>query len=172
MGKKKRWTEKDFLKQDDDLDPVDLQQKINHICRKSKSVLPPEVLAILQTNKSCGKKSKHNNKQIMYDGYKWDSISERDYYIFLKHKKKANAIKDIEVKPMYKLQINGKLICKFYPDFGITYPDGSYVIHDVKGEWKGGITAVYSIKKKMLQAMRPELVIREAYKQKGGWKIT
>lgn len=46
-------------------------------------------------------KSKYNNKKVWYDGIKFDSQKERDYYIFLKHKESEGEIKNLRLQVPY-----------------------------------------------------------------------
>lgn len=75
-----------------------------------------------------GQPSKFNNVRCSYDGYNFDSMIEKNRYVFLKLQEKYGVIKDLEVHPSYSLgdDINGPLIiksktrkgrCTYKPDF-------------------------------------------------------
>lgn len=58
--------------------------------------------------------SKFNNIRCVYDGYNFDSLIEKDRYVFLKLQEKYGVIKDLEVHPKYPLgdDVYGYLIIK------------------------------------------------------------
>ena len=48
-------------------------------------------------------KSKYNNKKVWYDGIKFDSGKERDYYIYLKQKESEGEIANLRLQVPYVL---------------------------------------------------------------------
>ena len=48
-------------------------------------------------------KSKYNNKKVWYDGIKFDSGKERDYYIYLKQKESKGEIANLRLQVPYVL---------------------------------------------------------------------
>lgn len=50
-----------------------------------------------------GRQFKYGNKKVEYDGHKFDSMRERDRYIFLKEKEKEGVIADLELQPEFEL---------------------------------------------------------------------
>lgn len=75
-----------------------------------------------------GQPSKFNNVRCVYDGHSFDSILEKNRYIFLKLQEKYGVIKDLEVHPSYPLgdDLHGFLViksktrkakCTYKPDF-------------------------------------------------------
>ena len=98
--------------------------------------------------------NKYHNKKIIFDGHKFDSIKERNYYVKLKALEKAGLIKDLELQKTFLLQQSFKLNNKtrrqitYIADF--TYfsnEDDKIHVIDVKG-FK---TDVYNVKKKMFE---------------------
>lgn len=119
-----------------------------------------------------------HNKTII-DGFKFDSQTEADYYVYLTNNKKKLKIKNIELQPKFLLQQkfiladNKKIIYendssfkklqKKYPkstvqaiyyiaDFKITYENNKIEIIDIKGIK----TADFKIKEKMFNCIYPE----------------
>lgn len=97
---------------------------------------------------------KYHNKKVEYDGYTFDSIREKNYYIKLKLLEKAGKIKELELQKEYELQPSYKLGNKtsrkitYRADFTYksTEDDKLHVI-DVKGFR----TDVYRLKKKLFE---------------------
>lgn len=101
---------------------------------------------------------KYKAKKVELDGYHFDSMAEAKHYWFgIKPRLEAGEIKDLRLQPLFRCEINGKLICKYLADF--QYMDtkeigpqgqlGCTVVEDVKG-FK---TPVYRIKKKLVEAI-------------------
>lgn len=97
---------------------------------------------------------KYHNKKVEYDGYTFDSIKEKNYYIKLKLLEKAGKIKELELQKEYELQPSYKLNNKTYrsikyrADFTYkTTEDDKLHVVDVKGFR----TDVYRLKKKLFE---------------------
>ena len=97
---------------------------------------------------------KYHNKKVIYDGYTFDSIKEKNYYIKLKLLEKAGKIKELELQKEFELQPSYKLNNKTYrsikyrADFTYkTTEDDKLHIVDVKGFR----TDVYRLKKKLFE---------------------
>ncbi len=107
--------------------------------------------------------NKYNNKKIEYDGYKFDSKKEAEFYKKLKALQKAGKVKEIEVHPKFELQPsfkkNGKTYraINYYADFLVYYSDGITKLYDTKGQR----TEVYKIKKKLFEYKYPDQTIEE-----------
>lgn len=98
--------------------------------------------------------NKYHNQKIMFDGYTFDSIKEKNYYIKLKALEKAGLIRNLELQKEYVLQdsfkLNGTTRRKitYKADFSyISVQDNKIHVIDVKG-FK---TEVYKIKKKLFE---------------------
>ena len=102
--------------------------------------------------------SKYDNKTCTVDGITFHSRREADYYGQLKMEKRARPalIKDFERQVCFELRVNGELICKHYVDFLITKLDGSYEVREVKGF----ATDVWQLKRKLFEAIYPEIPYR------------
>lgn len=97
---------------------------------------------------------KYHNKKVEYDGYTFDSIREKNYYIKLKLLEKAGKIKELELQKEYELQPSYKLGNKtsrkitYRADFTYkTTEDDKLHVIDVKGFR----TDVYRLKKKIFE---------------------
>lgn len=98
------------------------------------------------------KQSKYRNKKTVYNGILFDSRKEANYAAILDQCRRASRIEDrvlsYEMQIPFQIEINGKKICKYIADFRVKYGDGSEKIIDVKGFR----TAIYSLKKKLVEA--------------------
>ena len=97
---------------------------------------------------------KYHNKKVKYDGYTFDSIREKNYYIKLKLLEKAGKIKELELQKEFELQPSYKLNNKtsrkitYRTDFTYkTTEDDKLHVVDVKGFR----TDVYRLKKKLFE---------------------
>ena len=97
---------------------------------------------------------KYHNKKVEYDGYTFDSIREKNYYIKLKLREKAGKIKELELQKEDELQPSVKLNNKrsrkitYRADFTYkTAEDDKLHVIDVKGFR----TDVYRLKKKIFE---------------------
>jgi len=101
---------------------------------------------------------KYKAKRVELDGYTFDSMAEaKHYWHGIKPRLEAGEIKDLRLQPVFRCEINGRLICKYIADF--QYVDtkeigpqgqlGCTVVEDVKG-FK---TPVYRLKKKLVEAI-------------------
>lgn len=97
---------------------------------------------------------KYHNKKVEYDGYTFDSIREKNYYIKLKLLEKAGKIKELELQKEFELQPSYKLNNKtsrkitYRADFTYkTTEDDKLHVVDVKGFR----TDVYRLKKKLFE---------------------
>lgn len=97
---------------------------------------------------------KYHNKKVEYDGYTFDSIREKNYYIKLKLLEKAGKIKELELQKEYELQpsfkLNNKTSRKITYKADFTYKtteDDKLHVIDVKGFR----TDVYRLKKKIFE---------------------
>lgn len=98
--------------------------------------------------------AKYHNKKTTHDGYTFDSIKEKNYYIKLKLLEKAGKIKELELQKEFELQPSFKLNKKtsrritYKADFTfITTEDDKLHVIDVKGYR----TDVYRLKKKLFE---------------------
>lgn len=97
-------------------------------------------------------RSKYKNRKVEFNGIKFDSIKERDRYIFLLSRLKKGEITGLELQVPFELQPhfehNGKMIraIRYIADFVYYDQDGNIHIEDTKGFR----TDIYDLKKKMM----------------------
>lgn len=113
----------------------------------------------LKKTKRVGKYGVAPKKDRTYKGVTYMSKLEMDYKKHLGILQKANYVKDkvvsIEEQVPFPCTIQNvktgtyQLICKYVLDFKVTYEDGRIEYVDVKGVR----TSVYSIKKKLVEAL-------------------
>lgn len=82
-----------------------------------------------------------------------DSRGEASYCNKLSLLKKAKEIKSYETQIKFSLSINECRICNHYVDFLVQLPDGTSEVH----EYKGFPTDVWKLKKKLFEAINPEI---------------
>ena len=98
------------------------------------------------------KQNKYRNKKVVYNGIKFDSKKEMNYYIKLKMLEKAGKIKDLRLQvPFVVLEtfkLNDKTYkkTKYIADFTYYDKEGKYHVVDTKGVR----TDVYKLKKKLM----------------------
>jgi len=101
------------------------------------------------------KRNKFGAKKTVIDGITFDSKKEAEHYKILKIRLAAKQIKHLARQVIFRLEINGMLICKYVADF--TYVENGRLVVD---EVKGFETAVWKLKKKLFQALNPKLELR------------
>ena len=97
--------------------------------------------------------SKYKNRKVEYKGLTFDSVKERNYYMYLEGLLEAGEITNLQLQVKYILQprfkaVNGHIIrpITYTADFVYNDKDGKEVIVDVKGFR----TDVYKLKKKLM----------------------
>ena len=98
---------------------------------------------------SAPKANKYKNQKVMFRGMKFDSIGERDRYLFLLEELKAGKIANLERQVSFSLDVNDQHICRYIADFVYELPDKTRIIED----YKGLITDVFSLKSKLMKAI-------------------
>jgi len=63
-------------------------------------------------------------------------------------------IAELEQQPVFRVEINGKLMCRYVADFAWKVA-GCRVIEDVKGM----VTPMFNLKKKLVEATHPGIVV-------------
>lgn len=116
--------------------------------------------------------TKYGAKKVIYNGIKFDSKMEGDYYLELLRLQKQGKVVSIELQPKFELipsfEKDGKKYraMNYIADFKVTYDDGRVVIIDVKGM----TTTDFLIKEKLYNYKYdlPLLLIKESAID-GGW---
>lgn len=101
--------------------------------------------------------NKYGAKKTVYNGRTFHSMKEAKRAKALDGLKKDGEILEIEYQPPFTCIVNGKKICTYKADFRITWKDGTVTVEDVKG-FK---TKVYKLKKKLVEALFPDVEIEE-----------
>lgn len=109
-------------------------------------------------NKKLGiKKSKYNNQRSEHAGESYQSKAEANYARNLDLMKIATTEKDRVVKwerqIKFPIAVKKKHICNYYLDFKVEYADGRTEYVDVKGYQKGVAYGLFTIKKKLVEAL-------------------
>lgn len=116
-------------------------------------------------------KSKYNNKKTIYKGISFDSIVEKDRYIYLKKKEEEGLIKELTLQKKYLLQdkfiYQGKTIRAIYyiADFYYIENDKE-VVEDVKGV----LTEVFKLKEKLFKNKYKHIDFCIVKKENGRWR--
>ncbi len=132
-------------------------------------------MKIVMRNRSYGntyltkmKENKYRNKKMIYKGYKFDSIKERDWYMVLENYQRNGRIKELELQKKFELQESftdndGKKQRAIYYIADFFYYDEAkkcYVAEDVKSEATRK-DKVYNLKKKIFMYQYPNIVFKE-----------
>ena len=100
------------------------------------------------------KRSKYGNKKTVVDGINFDSTKEARRYGELKMLLKAGVIGLLQMQVVYRLEVDGKLICKYIADFEyIVVSTGERVVEDVKSAMTRKLP-VYRLKKKLMRELK------------------
>lgn len=94
-------------------------------------------------------------RRTRYKGVMYASKAEARYAARLDLLKRAGAIKGWERQVRVPLRVNGKLVCTIVPDFKVWDSKGWWYV-----ETKGFATAVWKLKRKLLQAIHPDVDYR------------
>ena len=117
------------------------------------------------------RRSKYGNKKTEYDGYKFDSIVEKDRYKVLIKKQEEGLIEDLQLQKKYLLQdkfkYHGKTVraIHYIADFYYIENDVE-VIEDVKG---GILTADFKLKQKLFKYRYQDIHFKVIIKKRGKW---
>lgn len=118
-------------------------------------------------------KNKYKNKKVEYDGIKFDSKMERDYYIHLKQLQANGIVYEFFMQKKYVIvdaytNARGEKIqaSRYVADFEVHYSDNRVEVIDIKGQ----LTPLFNLKKKLFEARYPfSLVLLTYSKIDGGW---
>ncbi len=118
------------------------------------TTFPPDVSA-QPFRPPLAKHSKYGARKTVVDNIEFHSAAEARRYGELKLLERGGYIRKLELQPVYRIEINGKHICKVILDF--RYFEGQErVVEDVKGR----DNAVSRLKRKMVEAAYPGTKIR------------
>lgn len=102
--------------------------------------------------------TKYNQvKKVEFDGIIFDSKLEVTRYAELKLLEKAGEIGVLRYHPEpIIMEIQGKAVFKYHPDFTYYFKNNLFIVEDVKGFQ----TAIFRLKWKCLKAMFPHTIFR------------
>ena len=106
------------------------------------------------------KPPKYRNQPTVIDGVRFASKKEGERYKILSLLESQGRIDNLRLQPRFALMVNGVKIGDYVADFQYDL-SGKTVIEDVKSP--ATRTAVYKIKKKILETYDPPVVITEIY---------
>tara|TARA_R100001460_G_scaffold62506_1_gene102690 strand:- start:42 stop:365 length:324 start_codon:yes stop_codon:yes gene_type:complete len=106
------------------------------------------------------RKNKYGSIKTVVDGITFHSKKEAERYKILALLESQGKIDNLRLQPRIPLMVNGVKIGHYVGDFEYSYSDKK-VLEDVKS--KATRTAVYKIKKKILETYDPPVVITEIY---------
>ena len=99
---------------------------------------------------------KYGAVRTVYRGVEYASKSEASYARHLDTLKKAGVVRSWMRQVRWKLIVNGVLVCTMVPDFRVEWKDGTVSLIEVKGH----ATAIYRLKRKLFEALYPEVDYR------------
>lgn len=103
------------------------------------------------------KQSKYRNKRSEYNGVVFQSMAEAQYAKNLDllkiARRESDRVTSWKRQVKYPVIVNKIKICDYYLDFEILYADGRTEYVDVKGYQKGVAYALFTLKKKLVEAL-------------------
>jgi hypothetical protein len=93
-------------------------------------------------------------KTVCAAGHKHDSKAEAARCDDLHGLQAAGHLYGLEQQPVFRVEIGGKLMCRYVADFAWQV-GGARVVEDVKGV----VTPMFNLKKKLVEATHPGVVI-------------
>ena len=94
-------------------------------------------------------RNKYGNKKQVINGRKFASIKEANRFKTLSLLQSAGEISLLQFQVPYRLEIDGKLICKYIADFVYYDNKGAMIVEDTKGFR----TPEYKLKAKLMKAI-------------------
>jgi hypothetical protein len=99
-------------------------------------------------------RSKFFNKPTIVGKYRFASKKEAERYKQLVALEKTKTIRDLKVHPIYKLEVEGVLICRYIADFEYyDYERDGIIVEDVKGRRDGLPYSMFLLKAKLMYAL-------------------
>jgi hypothetical protein len=109
---------------------------------------------------------KYNNKPTTIDGKSFRSQLEARRWCELVILQRAGDIADLQNEVTFRLDVNGRHICKYIADFVYTDSRGNLVVEDTKST--ATKTPVYNLKKRLMLACHG-IEIQEVFEAKRAW---
>lgn len=99
--------------------------------------------------------NKYKAVRTKIDGITFASKKEAEYYQYFKKLLLDGVIKDLKLQEKFVCTVKGVKICTYIADFTCRDGHGKYRVFDVKGVQ----TPVFRLKKKLVEALYPDIVI-------------
>ena len=96
--------------------------------------------------------NKYKNKKCSALGKSFDSLGERDRYLYLFDSQRIGLVSHICCQISYRLSVKGIHICKYIADFVYYKSDGIGGWEVVVEDFKGFETPVFKLKEKLMLA--------------------
>lgn len=103
-----------------------------------------------------GRGNKFGAIKTVFDGVTYDSKLEASFAAMVDILYKTGEVVKIERQYKIPMVVNGKLVCRHEVDFKLTWKNGAVSYEEVKGKE----TAVYKLKKHLLDALYPNYYYR------------
>jgi len=115
-----------------------------------------ERMSVADFRKLNKKINKYHAQKTLYNGRIYDSQKEADFSKRLDSLKHAHNTADrvarIEYQVPYDIYIKTKHVFTYFADFRVTYHDLKQTVFDVKGTKSGAAYAMFTLKKKCVEA--------------------
>lgn len=96
---------------------------------------------------------KFGNRKVSIDGQTFHSAREAKRYVYLKYRLVAGEIRDLELQPTYRIELNGKWICNVKLDFRYVEAEtGKIVVEDSKAVYLRKNDHMSSLKRRLVKA--------------------
>lgn len=96
--------------------------------------------------------SKYRAKRTEIDGITFASKMEGRRYVQLKDMVKRGEIRDLEIQPRFRLEVDGQKICDYVGDYRyFDVAKGEVIVEDVKSP--ATITPIYRVKRRLMQVL-------------------
>jgi len=105
--------------------------------------------------------NKYHNKWTEYNGKKYQSKKEAEYARDLDFRINAGEILDWRPQQRIPIEVNGVHIAYYICDFVIWEKDGTQRYVDIKGMRSGPPYQMFKLKKKLVEALNPDIKIEE-----------
>lgn len=106
------------------------------------------------------KRNKFGAVRVTIDGHSFHSKAEAKRYGELRYLEMGGKIRNLELQPRYALKINGVDCGTYIADFRY-FDTRSARVELVVEDVKGAVTALFRLKKKIVEAIYPGVTVRE-----------
>ncbi len=104
-------------------------------------------------------KTRYGNKRCAYKGMNFDSILERDHWIFLEEMQAQGKISGLERQVTYTLEVNRVKVCDMVPDFRYQLHRAGGRKEQIVADAKGFVTEDWRIKAALFYAIYGQKIV-------------